>query len=132
MVRLAAHPSLKVVLIEDSALLRQAIGNILGELAGVQVVGSAADEPSAIELLQVEQPNLAILDLQLRQGSGLGVLQEISRDPGRFGHPRAVVFSSHDQAVIRERCFALGVDCFFNKATQLDDLLDYVRQAVPG
>lgn len=122
---------LTVILIEDSPLLRQSLGALLDELAGVAVVGEAADESTALELLQRQQPRLAIIDLELKTGSGFGVLRAISRAPDHFGHPRAVVFSSHGHAVIRERCFALGVERFFDKATQFDDLLAYVRQASP-
>ncbi len=132
MTRSAPEPPLKVVLIEDSVLLRQTLGAILDELAGVEVVGAAADERSAIELLQRQRPDLAIVDLQLQAGSGLGVLQALSRNPDRFGKPRAVVFSNHRQATVRERCLALGVDRVFDKATQLDELLAYVRQALPS
>jgi DNA-binding NarL/FixJ family response regulator len=123
---------LKVVLIEDSALLCQALGDVLDELSGVKVVGQAEDERSAIELLERQRPHLAIVDLKLRAGSGLGVLRALSCDPGQFGNPRAVVFSSHGEAAIRERCFALGVERFFDKATQVGELLAYVRQAIPS
>jgi len=123
---------LKIVLIEDSLIVRQTMGVVLGELAGVEVVGGAADEFSAIELLQHKQPDLAIVDLELRAGSGFGVLRALSQNPERFGRPRAVVFSNHDQAILRERCFALGADGFFDKGTQMGDLLAYVRQAVPS
>lgn len=126
------NPLLKVVLIEDSLLVRQTMGAVLGELAGLEVVGGAVDESSALELLQRQQPDLAIVDLQLRSGSGLGVLRALARDPARFGSPRAVVFSHHDHAALRERCLALGVERFFDKATQMGDLLAYVRQAVPS
>ncbi|MBI4998452.1 MAG: response regulator transcription factor [Rhodocyclales bacterium] len=130
----AAEPDrlLKVVLIEDSLLLCQALGAELGELSGVQVVGQAEDERSAIKLLQRQQPHLAIVDLQLRAGSGLGVLRALRRDPEQFGSPRAVVFSSHGEPSIREHCFAFGVDRFFDKATQVGELLAYVRQAIPS
>lgn len=124
--------ALTVILIEDSPLLRRTLAALLDELAGVAVVGEAADESTAIELLQRRRPSLAIVDLELRAGSGLGVLQAISRAPERFGHPRAVVFSSHGHNVIRQRCQALGVEGFFDKATQFEDLLAYVRQASFG
>lgn len=130
MLRVDTDPQLTVVLIEDSWLVRQSLGAILDEMSGVKVVGGAEDELSALEVLQREQPDLAIVDLQLRTGSGIGVLQALLRQPDRFGHPRAVVFSSHGQSVIRERCLALGVERFFEKATQLDDLLAYVRQSM--
>lgn len=123
---------LKIVLIEDSLLVRQTMGAVLGELAGVEVVGGAEDEFAAIELLQRQQPDLAIVDLELRAGSGLGVLRALWQNPERFGRPRAVVFSNHHQTVLREHCFALGVERFFDKGTQMGDLLAYVRQAVPS
>lgn len=125
------HAPLTVILIEDSPVLRQTLGAFLDELAGVALVGEAEDESSALELLQRRQPRLAILDLELKTGSGFGILRAISRAPDHFGRPRAVVFSSHDHILVRERCFALGVERFFDKATQFDDLLAYVRQASP-
>lgn len=132
MVRADSHLLLKIVLIEDSPVVRQTMGDVLGELAGVEVVGGAADEPSAIELLQRQQPDLAIVDLHLQTGSGLGVLQALSQNPDRFGHPRAVVFSNHQQPALRERCFALGVERFFDKGSEMAELLAYVRQAMPS
>lgn len=124
-------PLLKVVLIEDSTLLQQALGGMLRELERVEVVGGAAEEHTALELLQRHRPDLAIVDLQLRVGSGLGVLRALSSDPERFGRPRAVVFSHHGQGAVRELCFTLGVERVFDKATQTDDLLAFVREAMP-
>jgi DNA-binding NarL/FixJ family response regulator len=118
-----------VVVIEDSLVVRETIGAVLDELGGVQVVGGAADEAGALELLQRQRPDLAIVDLELRAGSGLGVLRALARHPDRFGCPRAVVFSNHDQAALRTYCLALGVEHFFDKASQIDDLLAYVRLA---
>lgn len=132
MVEASTNRPLRVVLIEDSSLVRQSLGNVLTELGGVEVVGGAEDERSAIELLLLKQPDLAILDLQLRTGSGLGVLRALFRNPDQFGHPRTVVFSNHDQKLVREHCFALGIEGFFDKASQMAALVAYVRQAMPS
>lgn len=129
---LTRQSPLTVILVEDSLLLRQTLAALLDELTGVELVGEAADERTAIELLQRLRPGLAIVDLELRAGSGFGILQAIYRGPERFGHPRAVVFSSHGHSIIRERCQALGIEGFFDKATQFDDLLTYIRSAAPG
>lgn len=123
---------LKVAVIEDSPLFLQMIGALLGDLDQVQVVGDAADEQSAIELLQRRQPDLTILDLELKTGSGFGVLKAISRDPEHFGRPRTVVFSHHNQTEVRQRCLALGAERFFDKGTQIGELIAYVRQSVPS
>lgn len=127
-----AGPALKVVLIEDSLPQRDTLGAMLGELSGVEVVGGADDEQSALELLQRQRPDLAIVDLKLRTGSGLGVLRTLFGNPDRFGRPRAVVFSNYGRVLIRERCLALGADRFFDKATDTDQLLAYVRQTAPS
>jgi DNA-binding NarL/FixJ family response regulator len=124
----AAGPALKVVLIEDSLPQRDTLGAMLGELSGVEVVGGADSEQSALELLQRQRPHLAIVDLKLRAGSGIGVLRALFGNPDRFGSPRAVVYSNHGQVLIRERCLELGADRFFDKATDTDQLLAYIRQ----
>jgi DNA-binding NarL/FixJ family response regulator len=124
--------ALKVVLIEDSVDLRDTLGAFLAHMAGVEVVGGAADEQSALELLQRQRPDLAIIDLKLERGSGVGVLQALSKHPARFGRPRTVVFSNHGHAIIRQRCLALGVERFFDKATEMEALLAFVRQAAPS
>jgi two-component system, OmpR family, response regulator len=131
MVKSSSNHSLKVILIEDSWVVRQSLGAALGELGGVEIVGEADDERSALELLQRSLPDLAIIDLQLHLGSGIGVLKALSSHPDRFGRPRAVVFSNHVQTMVRERCFAIGAEQVFDKNTQLNDLLAYVRQAMP-
>ena len=123
---------LKVVLIEDSLLLRDALRAKLDEVSGVEVVGGADDEQSALELLQRQRPDLAIVDLKLRVGSGIGVLRALFGNPDLFGRPRAVVFSNFGQAPVRQHCLALGVDRFFDKATETEELLAYVRQALPS
>lgn len=122
---------LKVLLIEDSTLLQEALGGLLRELDRVEVVAGAADEHTALELLQRHRPHLAIVDLQLRAGSGLGVLRALAGDPERFGRPRAVVFSHHGRGAVRELCLSLGVERVFDKATQANDLLAYVRETMP-
>ena len=121
------HPPLRVLLIEDSPLLGSLLGAMLEELEGVSVVAIAADEAEALQALQERQPDLAIVDLNLREGSGLGVLRALRAKPERYGRPATAVFTNHAHAHLRERCRALGVDRFFDKALEMDALLDYVE-----
>ncbi len=127
-----AVPALRVVLVEDSAMLRGMLCEMLAELDGVGVVAEAEDEQGALAALETQRPDLAIIDLELRQGSGLGVLRQLQAEPERFGRPRAVVFSNYGHAPVRARCEQLGVERFFDKSFQLDELIDFVQAAVPG
>ena len=127
-----AAPALRVVLVEDSAMLRGMLCEMLAELDGVGVVAEAEDEQGALAALETQRPDLAIIDLELRQGSGLGVLRQLQAQPERFGRPRAVVFSNYGHAPVRARCEQLGVERFFDKSFQLDELIDFVQAAIPG
>lgn len=122
-------PVMRILLVEDSPRLREVIASMLGEIAGVVIVGEADDEDSAIGQLAQGQVDLAIVDLRLKAGSGLGVLGALAREPERFGRPRTVVFSNHDHPRLRERCRQLGAEGFFNKASQLDELIDFLLAA---
>lgn len=122
----SASPPLRVILIEDSLRLRDLVAGMLREIDGIRLVGEAADEATALRLLAEHRADLVIVDLELLAGSGLGVLRALAREPRRFGRPRAVVFSNHDHPQLRERCRRLGAERFFNKARQLDEMIDFV------
>jgi len=125
----AARTAFRVVLIEDSPKLRAMLRDMLGELPGVEVVADADGERSALSELERHQADLAIVDLELSEGSGLGVLRSLQTEPQRFGAPRAVVLSNHGHKAVRARCEALGVERFFDKSFQMDELLDYIEAA---
>lgn len=121
------HPPLRILLIEDSPLLGSLLGATLEELEGVAVVAVAGNEDEALVALEERRPELAIVDLNLREGSGLGVLRALRTKPERYGRPATAVFTNHAHAHLRERCRTLGVDRFFDKALEMDALLDYVE-----
>ena len=123
--------TLQVLLVEDSPLLQDILTEMLEELDGVVVCAKAAGESEAIEQLATQSVDLAIVDLELSEGSGLGVLRCLRDAPERFGAPRAVVFSSYGHLAVKARCAALGAAAFFDKAVGMDALIDYVKALRP-
>lgn len=124
-----ANLPLRVVLIEDSAVLRDVLSAILGGISALEIVGVADSEAAALVLLAQVRPDLVIVDLELKAGTGLGILAAIHAVPERFGSPRAVVFSNHSHPALRARCRVLGVASFFDKSFQMDELLSYMDGA---
>lgn len=125
-----APAPLRIFLIEDSAILRAMLRDMLSELDGVDVVGDADDESGALAELERHGADLAIVDLELRAGSGLGVLSRLNAEPERYGRPRAVVLTNHGHSAIRARCAVLGVVRFFDKSFQMDELVAFIEDAV--
>jgi DNA-binding NarL/FixJ family response regulator len=118
---------LKTYIVEDSAVIREDLIAALEELTAVTVVGSAADEQSAVQWLSDGQhaADLVIVDLFLQAGSGLGVLRAIG--PRRTPRTRWVVLSNFATPDMRRRCLELGADAVFDKSKDIDALMLYCR-----
>ena len=69
--------SLRVLVVDDSPLYRKVIGDILGELPGVEVVGTAHNGKMALSRLQALRPDLLTLDVEMPEMDGLEVLRAI-------------------------------------------------------
>jgi len=122
-------PRLKTYIVEDNVTIRENLVGTLEELTCISAIGFAETEADASQWLS-QNPDaweLAIVDLFLKQGSGLGVLQTcMSRRP----HQRVVVLSNYATPDIRKRCAQFGVDAVFDKSNEIDALIDFcVAQA---
>jgi DNA-binding NarL/FixJ family response regulator len=118
---------LTILLVEDSPIIRQIVLESLTDTDNIEVVGFVDSQMKAIEALQHCKPDLVIIDLELVEGNGLGVLKQLEHEPERFGCPKKVVFTNHTSPMLKRKCQALDIEGFFDKSYQLDDLLDYVE-----
>jgi len=82
---------LKVVVVDDSALYRQMLLTVLGRIAGVEVVGTAADGDAAVELIARARPDVVTLDVQMPGRDGIEVLRALKQ---RGLSPRSIMVSS--------------------------------------
>ena len=116
-------------LVENSATIRENLISALEEIAPVKVVGFAETEDEASAWLSSHNGDwqLAIVDLFLKEGSGLGVLKGCQN---RNANQKVVVLTNYATNDIRMRCAALGSDAVFDKSNELDELLDYCIRAV--
>lgn len=115
---------LRTYIIEDNATIRENLIGTLEELASIKALGWAETETEAKGWLagHTGQWNLAIVDLFLKQGSGLGVL-EACRE--RAANQRVVVLSNYATLDMRKRCTQLGADAVFDKSNEIDALVEY-------
>jgi len=115
-------------IVEDNATIRANLVEALQELAGVRTLGWAETENEAKAWLSEHRGgwHLLIVDLFLKQGSGLGVLEACHQ---RDRDQRVVVLSNYATSDVRRRCAQLGADAVFDKSTEIDALLDYCVKA---
>ena len=119
--------TLKTFFVEDNATIRENLIETLLELSNVEPLGYAETEAEGTAWLTDGHNDwdLAIVDLFLRQGSGLGVVAACqNRKPGQ----RVIVLSNYATLDVRQRCTELGVDAVFDKSNEIESLLDFCME----
>ena len=122
---------LRAFVVEDSPLILENLIGVLEEDAGVEVVASAADEKGALDWMnsRTDGCDFVIIDIFLRQGSGLGVLKGMA---GFAPPPERVVFSNYATDDMKNQCFALGAEAVFDKSCEIEELLHWVSTRAPA
>jgi len=116
--------SLPIFLVEDNVLIQTNLIAALEELADARIVGMAASEARAVGWLEGHPGDwkLAVVDLFLNQGTGLGVVDFCRR---RAADQRVVVLTNYATADIAQQALAKGADALFDKSVQLDAFFDF-------
>jgi DNA-binding NarL/FixJ family response regulator len=118
---------LRVLLIEDSPLIRRSIAEAIDASGLLQVVASADSADEAIALLSGEPFDAVIVDLQLKHGSSVPVLAFMQR-VGMIESTFALVLTNHALPAYRERCLQYGVRHFYDKSFEFDRAIDALHE----
>lgn len=122
---------LRILLVEDSPLLRSRLEGMLAQYSAFKVTGLAAAEAEAVEKLDSIPYDAIVVDVELRPGSGIGVIREArarNRDLPGGGHVWIVVLTNYDLPTVRERCMSAGADYFLDKMREIDQLMPILLQ----
>lgn len=103
----------RVFLVEDSPIVRRRLVESLASPGKVEVVGEADTEADAVAALRTTAWDALILDLALKQGSGLGVLKAIR--PWRPPGAKVIVLTNYAATPMRQASLAQGADLVLDK-----------------
>lgn len=118
---------MKVLIVDDSALVRERLTTILSEVRGVQIVGEAKDSDGAKVGINKLKPNVVILDIRMPNGSGIEVLGKIkeSQTP-----PVVIMLTNYPYPQYRKKCMEAGADFFFDKSTEFEKVAEVLKELV--
>ena len=117
--------ALRVYVVEDSPLVFERLQESLEE-NGARVIGHADDATSAFAEIARLRPDAVVLDIALRQGTGLHVLKEIEELPEEH-RPARVVLTNFNRQWYRDAAMRLGAEYFFDKSCEIPEMLDVLR-----
>jgi DNA-binding NarL/FixJ family response regulator len=107
---------LRVLLIEDSPLIRERLFESLVDPGRIEIVGEADTEEAAVALVNDSPWDVLVLDLQLKHGTGLGVLRSLISH--RTPDAKVIVLTNYAFPQYRAKSLALGADFFFDKSRE--------------
>jgi DNA-binding NarL/FixJ family response regulator len=112
---------LRAFIVEDSPVIRENLVATLEEMTPLRVVGTAEDEAQAVEYLTTSDGvDIAIVDIFLARGSGMGVLKALQQAGSSV---ERVVLTNYATDDMRRHCLALGASKVFDKSGEIDALV---------
>ena len=111
--------ALQIFLIEDSAEIREALTQTLESSGRMVVAGYADNADDAIAALDREPIDAVVIDLHLREGSGLQVLAHLA-ESGNPRHILRIVLTNHNAPMFRRATEKLGADYFLDKSMEFE------------
>lgn len=118
-----------VFIVDDHPLVREWLGNLIARQPDLAVCGQAESSATAYEAIAKLQPDIAIVDLSLEDGSGLELIKQLQSiaEP-----PRVLVLSMHDEVFYAERALRAGATGYIMKRAATGRVVEAIRQVLAG
>ena len=116
---------MRLFIVDDSEILRSRLVQMLSEIKGIEIVGEAGFVRDAVKEIKKLNPDIAILDMKMADGSGIDILSAIKKDNMTT---RVIIFTNYPYLQYRKKCLDAGADFFFYKATELGKLMDLLKR----
>jgi len=116
-----------IFIVEDSRLLKEKLVGLIKEISGFNIVGTASESEDAVQAISSKKPDIIILDIRLKRGSGIEVLRGIRTSSYQ---PIVIVFTHYPGLVFRKKKLLDGVRFLFDKATGFENMLDTLKKLV--
>ncbi|MDR7184790.1 DNA-binding NarL/FixJ family response regulator [Microbacterium trichothecenolyticum] len=120
---------IRVLLVDDQAMVRAGLRMVLSAETDVEVVGEASDGAEALRLVARHTPDVVLLDVRMPGMDGLAAARRMSQDAGGPGILMLTTFDEHE---IVDEALSTGVAGFLLKASSPEQLVDAVRAVAAG
>jgi len=119
----------KIVIVDDHPIVREGFRKLINSETDFEVVGTAETAVEALEMITKEKPDVAMVDLSLKESSGIELIKDLQVSCPEV---RILVVSLHDEDIYAERVLRAGAKGFIMKAEAVDDIITAVRKVASG
>ena len=118
-----------VVVADDHPLYRAGLVDAIAERPDLELLADCADGRAAVEQIIARRPDVALLDMRMRDLDGMAVLEEITRAGVR---PRVIFLSAYEEGEVVHAALTAGAAGYLSKETDRDEICDAIASAVGG
>jgi DNA-binding NarL/FixJ family response regulator len=120
---------IRILLVDDQAILCQVLQTWLERETDLEVVGTAHDSQTAIEQVEILKPDIVLLDIQMPGMDGIAATQIICQ---RFPNTKVIVLSGYDSDTYLSNAVRAGAKGYLLKNTAAEDLVNTIRSVQKG
>ena len=119
----------RLLIVDDHPLVRSGIRSILQLEPDLEICGEAENQEQALEIVEREQPDLVLVDITLKNSSGLTLLKELQ---ARYPNILTLAVSMHDEYTYAVRCLKAGAKGYIMKQAGTERIRDAIRCVLEG
>jgi DNA-binding NarL/FixJ family response regulator len=119
----------RIFLVDDHPLVREWLTNLINQQPDLLVCGESDNTPAALSAVGVARPDLAVVDINLKNSSGLELIKSLKAQ-----HPAVLVLalSVHDESLYAERVLRAGARGYINKSETAQKIAEAIRRVLEG
>lgn len=117
---------MKVLIADDSRVVRERMRLLLAEVQSVEMIGEAENVQQAIEQVRQLVPDIVILDMRMPGGSGIDVMKQIEK---KNHVPLIIMLTNFSHPLQKRKCMEAGADYFFDKSAEFERVVDILKSA---
>lgn len=119
----------KVFVVDDHAVLRRGLAQLVAQEPDLVICGEAADARAALEGMEKATPDVAVVDISLRDSSGIELIKDIKV---RWPDLPVLVLSVYDESPYAERVLRAGAKGYVTKGEASERVIQGIRQVLRG
>lgn len=123
------EPLIRVLLADDHAVVRAGIRQFLEQAGGIEIVAEASDGNEAIQFIERDQPDVAVLDIQMPHKSGIEVTRWVR---GRHLPVGILILTAYDDDPYVQAVLQAGANGYILKTADPQDVIQAVRDVYQG
>ena len=127
--RVGGRRPYRVVIVDDHPVVRLGLRQLLGNEPDLELCGEAEGAAEALSVIEETRPDLVVIDISLKNGSGLSLVKQITAQDRTV---KTLVSSMHDEALFAERALRAGAMGFINKEEAIDQMVSAMRKVLSG